>query len=359
MFKRVQHIIIVLLLLCSSSRVAAQVPMPDTVCVGTTRMYQVNDATVPSTYTWAINGVVQSSTNHAISITWNIPGIYQLTVQEHANNGCDGDIRSGLVYVNAPPVPNAGPDQIVCFGATTRLNGSGGTTYLWSPPTGLSNPTIFNPVVNISTPGVYQYVLTVSSANGCAAVSKDTVNITILPQLRLFAGNDTIIALNQPLPLNATDLTNSNFVSYLWSPPVGLSNSTIKNPVALYTSLPGNNGITYTVVARTANGCEARDDINIRVFAQANVFVPNAFTPNGDGLNDVARPILVGIKELRYFTLFNRYGEVVYTTTKQGAGWDGVYKDNKQNQGAYVWQLQAVDINGDVINQKGAIILIR
>jgi gliding motility-associated-like protein len=90
-----------------------------------------------------------------------------------------------------------------------------------------------------------------------------------------------------------------------------------------------------------------------------NVFVPNAFTPNGDGLNDVARQILVGIKSLKYFSLFNRYGELVFTTTKQGAGWDGMYKGNKQHQGAYVWQLQAVDINGNVITQKVSIILIR
>jgi gliding motility-associated-like protein len=346
-------------LLLGWATATAQVAMPDTVCIGTTRQYQVNDPSVPSTYTWALNGVVQPTVTNAISFTWNTPGVYTLTVQERSANGCLGDLRSGLVHVLAPPVPNAGPDRTICFGGTAQLGGSGGTSYSWSPPTGLSNPNIPNPVVNIATPGTYEYVLTVTNANGCAAVLRDTVKVTILPQLRLFAGNDTLVALNQPLQLNATDPANSGFVNYLWSPPVGLNNSGIKNPVALYTSLPGSNGITYTVVGITANGCTASDDINIKVFAQAGVFVPNAFTPNGDGLNDVVRPILVGIRELKYFSVFNRYGEMVYTTSVQGAGWDGTFKGSRQNQGAYVWQLQAVDLTGNVIMRKGSVILIR
>jgi gliding motility-associated-like protein len=359
MLKRVQHIIVWLLLLFGGVSAWAQVAMPDTVCIGTTRQYRVNDATVPSTYTWTVNGVVQPENGHTLAITWTVPGIYTLTVQERSANGCLGDVQSGWVHVLSPPVPNAGPDKVVCFGGTAQLSGSGGSTYLWSPPTGLSSATVANPVVSIAVPGVYRYVLTVGNNNGCPAVVQDTVTVTVLPPLRLFAGNDTVVALNQSLQLNAIDLTNSGFVQYLWSPSLGLNNSGIKNPVALYNSIPSGNGITYTVVARTVDGCEARDDINIKVFAKADVLVPNAFTPNGDRLNDVARPILIGIKELRYFSIFNRYGEMVYTTSVQGAGWDGTYKGSKQDQGGYVWQLQAVDLLGNVITKKGVVVLIR
>lgn len=118
-----------MLLLLSNRQTIAQIAMPDTVCIGTNRIYKVNDATTPLTYTWKIDGITQSATRNEMNITWNIAGTFLLTVQEHANNGCDGDIRSGLVYVIPLPVANAGPDAVVCFENTARLNGSGGAFY--------------------------------------------------------------------------------------------------------------------------------------------------------------------------------------------------------------------------------------
>lgn len=349
----------VLLMLLCITKVTAQNAMPDTVCIGTSRVYKVNDAATPSSYTWRINGLAQSSTKNDISITWTTPGIYTLTVQEHANNGCDGDIRTGIIYVIPPPVPNAGPDMVVCFGTTPQLNGSGGSSYQWTPPTYLSSTTIANPVMNAPFAGVYRYVLDVTDAFGCKAVKKDTVLITMLPPVKVFAGNDTAIAVNQQLQLNAVDVNSSGFINYLWSPSSGLNNSGIKNPVALFNSAIGNNGITYRVTARTAEGCTATDDITVKVFVQADMYVPNAFTPNGDGLNDVLRPVLAGIRELKYFSVFNRYGQLVFTTTKSGEGWNGMFKGEKQNAGGFTWMAEAVDFKGNIIQKNGVAILIR
>lgn len=333
--------------------------MPDTVCIGTNRTYKVNDAATPSTYTWKVNGVTQPVTKNDMTISWNTAGIYTITVQEHAINGCDGDIRTGLVYVLPPPVPNAGTDQVICFGTTTTLNGSGGSVYTWSPPNYLSATNIAKPVINAPFAGVYRYVLDVTNAFGCKATGKDTVTITVLPEAKLFAGNDTSIAVNQPLQLSAIDVNNSGFTSYLWSPSSGLNSTVVKNPVALFTGLIGNNGITYHVTARTVNGCTATDDITVKVFVQADIFVPNAFTPNGDGLNDVIRPILAGIKELKYFRVFNRYGEMVFTTSKPGEGWNGIYKGDRQNAGGFTWEVEATDYRGNLIKKKGVALLIR
>ncbi len=359
MLRFIQHISVWWLVMPVSVKTAAQVAMPDTVCIGTNRTYKVNDATTPSTYTWKVNGVIQSSTKNDINITWNNAGVYTITVQEHANGGCDGDIRSGLVYVLAPPVPNAGPDQVICFGSTATLNGSGGGIYQWSPPTYLSATNISNPLVNAPVAGVYRYVLDVTNTFGCKAAQKDTVVITVLPPVKVFAGNDTAIAMNQQLQLNATDVNNSGFVNYLWTPPTGLSNSRIKNPVALFSSTIGSNGITYRVTARTAAGCEASDDINIKVFVQADMYVPNAFTPNGDGLNDVIRPVLAGIRELKFFRVFNRYGEMVFTTSKPGEGWNGIYKGERQNAGGFTWMAEAIDYRGNIIQKSGFVVLVR
>jgi len=359
MFRTVQHISVWLLLLFSTVNAMAQNAMPDTVCIGVSRIYKVNDASTPSTYTWKVNGITQSSTKNDMSITWNTPGVYTITVQEHAINGCDGDTRTALVYVMPPPVPNAGPDAKICFGTTPRLNGSGGNTYQWSPATFLSNPNIANPVINAPIAGIYTYLLDVTDAAGCKALKKDTVVITVLPPVKVFAGRDTAIAISQPLQLDATDVNNSAFTSYLWSPASGLNNTGIKNPVALFNNVIGNNGITYKVTARTIDGCEATDDINVKVFVQADIFVPNAFTPNGDGLNDVLRPVLAGIKALKYFSVYNRYGQLIYTTTVPGQGWNGLIKGEMQNTGAFAWTAEAVDYKGNVIKKSGMAILIK
>ena len=123
----------------------AQLPMPDNVCVGSTKRYHVNDATVPSTYVWKINGITQSSVVHEIFVTWNTVGVYTITVQEENANGCKGQLEQGVVNVFAPPIPNAGQDATYCFEATPRLNGSGGNIYEWSPSTYLSNTNTGNP----------------------------------------------------------------------------------------------------------------------------------------------------------------------------------------------------------------------
>jgi gliding motility-associated-like protein len=354
MFRRLQHIIIWAMIFFSYTQVTAQVAMPDTVCVGMNRIYKVNDASRASSYTWKIDGVIQATIKNEMNITWNVPGEFLITVQEHANGGCDGDIMSGKVFVSAPPLANAGPDAVLCFGNTFRLNGSGGNFYQWSPPSYLSNATIANPVATIPFAGTYKYSLRVSNAFGCKSVNSDTVSITILPQAKIFAGNDTSITLNQPLQLNAVDVNNSGFVNYSWSPSFGLNNVFIKNPIALL-----DKSITYTVTARTDAGCEASDDIKIAVFLKPELYVPTGFTPNGDGLNDFAVVIPVGMKELKYFSIFNRGGELVFKTSNAAIGWNGIYKGRPQNGDVFVWSAAGVDYNGNTIYRKGTVVLIR
>lgn len=353
MTKLVRHIILLGLLCGSMIQAIGQVAMPDTVCAGTRRTYKVNDASKPSTYSWFLNGRLQSSTLHEINIDWSIPGTYQLSVIEHAINGCDGDMVSATVVVLPLPLANAGPDLVVCFGKTIQLNGSGGNNYQWSPAAFLSNPQIANPIVRLPAPGTYTYILSVTR-NGCSAISKDSVNITYLPPVSIFAGNDTLIAQNQPLQLNAIPNAGTVFTTFNWSPPTGLNNTRIKNPVAILQS-----DIAYTVTARTVEGCEATDAIKVRVFAKADINVPNAFTPNRDGRNDKFRIIAVGIRELTYFQIYNRWGQLVFSAKNLSDRWDGSINGLVQSTGTYVWRAEAVDYNGNVIKKSGTVTLIK
>src|SRR5689334_5863872 len=100
------------LLFCALHSAAQVSSMPDNVCVGATKNYQVNDPSVPSTYTWTIDGVIQTATGNILTVTWSTPGTYLITVQEHSVDGCDGDLQSGYVFVHPPSSKNI--DTSVC-----------------------------------------------------------------------------------------------------------------------------------------------------------------------------------------------------------------------------------------------------
>jgi len=257
---------------------------------------------------------------------------------------------SVLIKVVPYPPANAGTDRAICPGFNTQLLATGGTNYVWSPTTFLNdrfiaNPTALNPTASI------RYIVTVTDTLGCPKPVKDTVFVTVYPKTIADAGpRDTSVVEGQPLQLNA-----SGGLTYLWSPPQWLSGLNLPNPV----SLPQAT-IEYIVEATSATGCKDTDSILIRLFkVDPDMYVPNAFTPNGDGINDVIRPILLGMKELRYFKIYNRLGQMVFYTTDIGKGWDGKFGGRGQDPGNFVWVAEGVTYKGLVKQKKGNVILIR
>jgi gliding motility-associated-like protein len=101
------------------------------------------------------------------------------------------------------------------------------------------------------------------------------------------------------------------------------------------------------------------DTLLVLVAPKADIQVPTAFTPNGDGLNDFLKPILIGINELRYFRIYNRWGVPVYHSTESKRGWDGTYKGTQQSTQSYVWMTEGISIIGEIIRKKGTVVLIR
>ena len=89
------------------------------------------------------------------------------------------------------------------------------------------------------------------------------------------------------------------------------------------------------------------------------IFVPSAFSPNGDGRNDILKPIMVGIKQLFYFRIYNRWGQLLFSTSETGKGWDGTFSGVKQASGTYVYETQGVDYTGKNVLRKGTVVLIR
>jgi gliding motility-associated-like protein len=194
----------------------------------------------------------------------------------------------------------------------------------------------------------------VTDVNGCKSLTPSAVTINVRSDLKVFAGNDTAVIINQPFQLSASDVNNSGFVQYNWSPAFGLNDPFSNQPVSI-----ADREITYTVTAVTASGCIATDEIRIKVYRGPEIYVPNAFTPNADGRNDVLKAIPVGIKQFKYFAVYNRWGQEVFRTSNAANGWDGKVSNVVTGSSTFVWKAEGVDSNGIKIMRNGVVTLVK
>jgi hypothetical protein len=174
--------------------------------------------------------------------------VYTVTVSNTNNCSATDNVT---VTVNSNPTAEAGSDVAICNGGNTTLNASGGTSYSWSPATGLSLTTVSNPTANPTSTTVY--TVTVTNANNCSA--SDNVTVTVNSNPTAEAGSNQNIYSGQSTTLNA-----SGGVSYSWSPATGLSSTTISNPTASPTVTT-----IYSVTVADANGCSATDNVTVTV----------------------------------------------------------------------------------------------
>ena len=299
------------------------------------------------TYSWTNITPEDAALPNPVTVT-NKTTIYEVTA---FIGGC---FAKDQVVINTVPYPvaYAGTDTVICYKTTAKLSGAtDGNSVVWSPAFGLNQADILEPTVLPKQ--TTNYVLTAYDTKGCPKPGRDTVLVTVLPDIKPFAGRDTAVVVGQSLQLNAT-----GGISYSWSPSFGLSATDVSDPLATY-SAP-NEGIKYKVVIFNEAGCADSAYVNVKVFGtDAMVFVPDAFTPNGDGKNDKVRPIAAGMKQIEYFNIYNRWGQLVFSTQSSNNGWDGTIGGQIQNTGVFIWVVKAVDYKGKSYFQKGTVTLIR
>jgi gliding motility-associated-like protein len=269
-----------------------------------------------------------------------------------ANLGKCQDRDTVLIKVAPYPIAQAGPDTTICMGTRIQLRSFvTGSSLNWTPASSLIDPGAGSPVAGPSK--TTTYVLRVSDTTGCRKPVTDTVVVTVSPPIPAQAGRDTAVLPNQPLQLQA-----SGGLRYSWYPEYGLSNASIPNPVA---SLDASiDSIRYRVRVADATGCFAFDDLLVRVYKTGpDIFVPSAFTPNGDGKNELLRPVTLGITQLTYFRVYNRWGQLIFTTSELGKGWDGVFNGAPQAANTYVFEAEGTDYTGKTVYRKGTSVLIR
>jgi gliding motility-associated-like protein len=205
-----------------------------------------------------------------------------------------------------------------------------------------------NPVHTFPRGGTYNVTLISGNIKNC----RDTaVRPIVIQNFQPNAGDDTIIVKGEHILFDA-----QGGVIYRWSPGTNLDDTSIRTPLGYY---PDTGTFTYSLFVESAYGCIGYDTITVMVSNQASFFVPNAFTPNGDGLNDLFRPIAVGYKGITYFRVFNRWGEAVYNSDNLEAGWNGTYKGISGEMGVYFWEIKFTDRFGKEGTMKGDVTLIR
>lgn len=317
-----------------------------TICEGSS--VQFNTSTTATDFDWKPDpGLSGLNTANPIA-TPSVTSVYYVAASRDICTVHD----TITVNVLPAPVANAGADTSICVGKTIRLNGSGGVLYSWMPANLVSDPSLADP--SIRPMQTMNYYLKVTDANGCKSLRSDSILVSVVPTVRAFAGRDTAVTIGQPLQLSGRDLGNSGASRFEWSPAWPLNDPFMANPVAVL-----DRDIKFTLTLTTAEGCMGTDDILVKVFQGPEIFVPTGFSPNGDGLNDVLKAIPVGMKEFRYFKVFNRWGELVFSTMNENKGWDGTIRGSRQATGSFVWMAEAVDHQGRVVVRKGVTNLLR
>jgi len=282
---------------------------------------------------------------------------------------CPADISAtavvNIIHVPFPQAVIHPSDTTICYNTPAQLFAriDIGTRYNWATPgalTALGNgpvpSTPYSISAEVTLKRTLDYLLTVENA-GCPNLLTDTFHVAVLPEVVVDAGRDTMVVINQPLQLHSSASDTAVDDRYEWTPVIGLNNAFIPDPVAVLGA--DTDSIRYTLKVTTAASCYGTAAILVRVFKTGpSIFVPNAFTP-GKGINGIFRPIAPGVASLSFFKVFNRWGQLVYSTNRLGQGWDGITNGKAQPNGSFVWTVQGKDYNGKIIAKQGTMILIR
>ncbi|MDI9364667.1 MAG: PKD domain-containing protein [Flavobacterium sp.] len=323
------------------------VPNLTNICLGDSLLLTAHDGTI---YQWQANAPSASNT---FIVKPTIDTKYFVTVTNAV--GCSS-IDSAVITVSQPFNVSVLPDVILCLGSTTKLQASGADYYRWIfNTTGLSATNIANPLAN---PIVTTKYTVVGYDNAGCFTDTNSINVTLAPLPIANAGPDLLVGTGTSANLNGTG--SSDVVSWLWSPANYLNCNTCQATITT-----PRTDITYTLTATTQYGCKASDAMNIKLNCiQSNLFIPSGFTPNNDPLNNVFYPLGKGIKNVRYFTIYNRTGEKIFerqgfNVNDKSAGWNGKIKGNEAASGVYIYVIEVECDTGDIFSEKGTVTLIR
>lgn len=278
-----------------------------------------------STFKWTGPNGFTSNKQHPVipKVKFSDAGIYKVVVSNSAGSCSNSDSTDLDIYPAATASVNN--DISICEGTSTMLRASGGSRYRWFPATGLSSDTIANPVANPLDNT--RYTVTVFSDYGCSDTATVTVNVFKKPVAN--AGPDKKARVGVPVQLNGS--VKGNAVSYYWDLSPALLNTQSLQP-----SVNPSVDTKFTLHATSNVGCgSSSDEVLVKVYQK--ILIPNAFSPNGDGVNDTWIIEPLDLFDESVTQVYNRYGQVVYKSNGYSKAWNGTHNGKMLPAGNYYY----------------------
>jgi len=348
---------------------ASFIASADTICMGDSITFTDNSTgSGINTWNWTFNGgnPLIANTPGPHTVSFNNAGSFNITLQINYPGGSSDTTITIVVDSCNSPIAAIGMNPSngkICKNGCVEFsyNGSGGkpTSWVWTfegavpDSSNLEDPGL---VCWPDTIGKFVVTLEVTNAYGTSSVI-DTITVSDPAILTAYSDTTITFGTNVTLTAQATD-TSGNIISggtYTWSP---INNLTCVLCQTTTVIQPTDTSI-YIVAYEAENGCIVYDTVTVNVDMQFNIGVPSAFTPNGDGTNDL---LLVrgeiGIESLT-FSIYNRYGQEVFFTSEKTEGWDGTHNSNPVNPGVFVYYVKATMLDGTIQELKGNVTLIR
>ncbi|MGQ0739099.1 MAG: PKD domain-containing protein [Bacteroidota bacterium] len=341
--------------------VAAFTPSNDSGCVAISTLTFTNGSGSPDnaamTYLWKYSDGITDISMDAVR-TFSPVGTYNVKLVTTTEFGCK-DSTNQDVHIMPQGVPNFTWDSI-CTGRPMQFtnlsneNSSPQVWYNWNFGNGDPLSLVKNPplVTYNGQPGQLDVILKMATL-GCES---DTQTIIKTVQVNRQAPGYTYRTITVPLGSSQwLHVRDSIGNIYNWRPPMYLSSYNTR-----YTEFTAvSDDVKYLIDISDIHTCVTTDTIQMLVLKKPGFYLPTAFTPNGDGLNDLLRPYLIGMKGLKSFSVFNRTGQLIFYSNKYGEGWDGKFKGTDQATGVFVWVLEFYDANNRPVLEKGTVTLIR
>jgi len=322
-----------------------------TVCMGDPLLI-TNISLNADQYNWNFaDGTASTSGATAFNHNYTVADTFLISLNVYnIQYGCRDTLVKEVIVFNRPVFSAIG--DTVCLGELAQLGidiAQLSYSYLWTPSLGLSNPTIPNPTANLTSSVDYS-VIVLDTISDCSAT--DAAFVVIIQPLSDIIWDTTIVVGDTAM----LPISNQNgIVNFVWTPLTGLSCYDCSFPLH-----QGLENLTYTVFMEDILGCSnATGTFVINIFPQTFIDLPTTFTPNNDGINDVIYLQGWGIKEVIYFQIFNRWGELVFESFDVDYGWDGYYKGVLQNNDSYTYKAKVSTWRNEEQEAAGFINLMR